>query len=76
LNGAGSVVGFLPGAALGTAKADLDAFTTSLASGLDLFKGPLKFQDGTEFLKAGQAATPQQIWYLPQLLEGITGSSK
>lgn len=80
LNGEGSVVGFLPGPALsstlGEQKASFDAFIQALAGGLDLFKGPIRFQDGTDFLKAGETATPQQIWYLPQLLEGITGPSK
>ncbi|WP_437737776.1 BMP family lipoprotein [Sorangium sp. So ce1335] len=76
LNGEGSVVGFLPGPALGEQKAQLDAFIQALAGGLDLFKGPLKLQDGTELLKDGEVATPQQIWYLPQLVQGITGPSK
>ncbi|AUX32386.1 hypothetical protein SOCE836_045230 [Sorangium cellulosum] len=76
LNGDASVVGFLPGNALGERKAQLGAFVLTLANGLDLWKGPLKFQDGTDFLKDGEAATPQQIWYLPQLVQGITGPSK
>ncbi|WP_437931870.1 BMP family ABC transporter substrate-binding protein [Sorangium sp. So ce291] len=76
LNGEASVVGFVPGNALGERKAQLGAFVIELANGLELFKGPLKFQDGTEFLKDGEAATPQQIWYLPQLVKGITGPSK
>ncbi len=76
LNGEGSLVGFLPGNGMGEQRGDLDAFVKELASGLTLFKGPLKFQDGAVFLKPGEAAAPQQIWYLPQLLEGITGSSK
>ncbi|WP_437311384.1 BMP family lipoprotein [Sorangium sp. So ce388] len=76
LNGEASVVGFVPGDALGERKAQLGAFVVALANGLELFKGPLKFQDGTEFLKDGEAATPQQIWYLPQLVKGITGPSK
>jgi simple sugar transport system substrate-binding protein len=76
LNGESSVVGFLPGGALGAQKAQLDEFIKALAGGLDLFKGPLQFQDGTDFLKADETATPQQIWYLPQLVKGITGKSK
>jgi simple sugar transport system substrate-binding protein len=76
LNGERSVVGFLPGPALGERKAQLDELVKALAGGLDLFKGPLQFQDGTEFLKAGESAAPQQIWYLPQLVAGITGPSK
>jgi simple sugar transport system substrate-binding protein len=76
LNGENSVIGFLAGGALGAQKAQLDEFTKALAGGLELFKGPLQFQDGSDFLKAGETATPQQIWYLPQLLKGITGASK
>ncbi|WP_437682730.1 BMP family lipoprotein [Sorangium sp. So ce131] len=76
LNGEASVIGFLPGPALGEQKAQLDAFIQALAGGLDLFKGPLKYQDGADFLKDGEPATPQQIWYLPQLVQGITGPSK
>lgn len=76
LNGEASVIGFLPGAALGEAKAQLGAFVVELARGLELFKGPLRFQDGSEFLKDGETATDRQIWYLPQLVRGITGPSK
>jgi simple sugar transport system substrate-binding protein len=36
----------------------------------------LNLQDGTAYLTAGQAATDQQIWYLPQLLQGMGGNSK
>jgi simple sugar transport system substrate-binding protein len=76
LNGEASVTGFLPGAALGEHRAELDAFVKALAGGLELFKGPLQFQDGSEFLKADEVATPQKIWYLPKLLNGITGSGQ
>jgi len=76
LNGESSVVGFLPGPALGAQKAELDEFIKALAGGLSLFKGPLKLQSGGEYLKAGETATPQQIWYLPELLQGITGTGK
>ncbi len=53
----------------------LDQFIGELAGGLNLWKGPLNYQDGTEFLADGVEATDQQIWYLPQLLEGMTGDS-
>lgn len=76
LNAESAVVGFLPGKALGERKADLDAFIKELAAGLNLFTGPLRFQDGSDFLKAGKVVTPQELWYLPQLLQGITGLSK
>jgi len=32
-------------------------------------------QDGTAYLKDGEVATDQQVWYLPQLLEGMEGQS-
>ena len=32
-------------------------------------------QDGTPFLKAGDTATDEQVWSLPQLLEGMEGQS-
>jgi len=71
-----SAVGFNKGAALSKpAAAAVDRFTAELAKGLNLWKGPLNLQDGTAYLKGGQAATDQQIWYLPQLLEGMTGQS-
>ncbi len=38
--------------------------------------GPLNFQDGTAFLADGEAATDIQVWYLPQLLEGMEGRSE
>ena len=53
----------------------MDQLTQALAGGLNLWKGPMKLQDGTEYLKDGETATDQQIWYLPQLLEGMEGQS-
>ncbi|MHC1739985.1 MAG: BMP family protein [Anaerolineaceae bacterium] len=71
-----SVVGFKKSAGLSAeAGTKLDAFVTELAGGLNLFKGPLNFQDGTVYLADGVAATDQQIWYTPQLLQGMTGDS-
>ena len=43
---------------------------------IDLWKGPLNLQDGTPYLKAGEKATDNQIWFLPQLLQGMKGASK
>jgi simple sugar transport system substrate-binding protein len=76
LGGEKTTVGYVSGKAIGEQKAQLDDFIKALAGGLKLFKGPLKYQDGSEFLKEGETATPQQIWYLPQLPEGMTGASK
>ncbi len=70
-------VGFNYGDAL-TAdnKTKLEAFVTSLAGGLNLWTGPIVLQDGTSYLKDGEVATDQQVWYLPQLLQGMEGKSK
>jgi len=57
-------------------EALLQQFIDELAGGLNLWVGPLNFQDGTTFLAEGQEATDQEIWYLPQLLEGIVGRSE
>ena len=72
-----SSVGFIPGEALPqSADTALQSFIQDLGSGkVQLFKGPLAYQDGTMFLNAGELATDQQIWYLPQLLEGMAGQS-
>ena len=71
-----SYVGFVKGTALSAdaAKA-VDGFIAELAGGFKLWKGPLNFQDGSVFLKENETATNSQIWYLPQLLEGIVGLS-
>ena len=73
-----SIVGFEKGNALAADNAGkVDTFIAGLGDGsINLFKGPLNFQDGTEYLKDGQVATDQEIWYLPQLLEGMEGPSK
>ncbi len=73
-----SSIGFIRGQALTEANGkSLDEFIKALGDkSINLYQGPLKFQDGTEFIKAGETATPQQIWYMPQLLEGIQGASK
>jgi simple sugar transport system substrate-binding protein len=55
----------------------VDEFIKGMAGGkIVLFQGPLKFQDGSVFLKEGEKATDKQVWYLPQLLEGMAGPSK
>lgn len=73
-----SAVGFVKGNALTKENGEkLDAFIKGLADGsINLFKGPLQFQDGTVFLKEGEVASDLQIWYLPQLLKGMDGPKK
>ena len=71
-----SAVGFNKGRAISSAaSAAVDRFVSELAGGLNLWKGPLNLQDGTTYLAAGQSATDQQIWYLPELLQGMEGQS-
>jgi simple sugar transport system substrate-binding protein len=71
-----SAVGFKKGDGLSEdASATLDDFITELAGGLNLWTGPINLQDGTEYIPAGTPATDFQVWYLPQLLEGMEGQS-
>ncbi len=71
-----SIVGFEKGTALSEeSSADVDSFIDELANGLDLWTGPINLQDGTQYLADGEEATEFQIWYLPQLLEGMEGQS-
>lgn len=71
-----SPVGFAKSAGLSEENsAKLDQFIAELAGGLELWKGPMNYQDGTVFLADGVVATDQEIWYMPQLLEGMVGDS-
>ena len=73
-----SAIGFLKGPALTVGQAaQLDRFIADLADGsINLFKGPLNFQDGLLFLTEGETASDTQIWYMPQLLTGMEGLSE
>jgi simple sugar transport system substrate-binding protein len=71
-----SAVGFNKGQALSSdASTTVDEFIKALGGGLNLWTGPINLQDKSVYLKDGEVATPQQIWYLPQLLEGMEGQS-
>lgn len=72
-----SSAGFVIGDALGSEdRAKLEEFIAGLGDGsIELFKGPLNFQDGTPFLAEGEVASEADIWYLGQLLEGMDGAS-
>ena len=71
-----SAVGFQKGAALSDDNAKMvDDFIAELAGGLNLWVGPLNLQDGSEYLAEGEVASDYQVWYLPQLLEGMVGLS-
>ena len=71
-------VGWINGPALTEEmKASLDQFIAGLASGeINVWTGPIKLQDGTEYIKSGATATYKEIWYLPKLLEGMEGPSE
>jgi simple sugar transport system substrate-binding protein len=75
-----TAVGWVPGPGL-EANADwmtaVDSYISSLASGdVAVWTGPINLQDGTEYVPAGEVASDQDVWYLPQLLEGMSGSSE
>ena len=71
-------VGFVAGPALSAdAQKQLATFIKDLGSKkIKLFKGPLNYQDGSPFLKAGQTASDKQLWQMDQLLNGMTGPSQ
>jgi len=71
-------VGWVNGPALSAdAAAHLADYISKLASGeLVVWSGPINLQDGTEYIAAGAVATDDEIWYLPQLLEGMEGPSE
>jgi simple sugar transport system substrate-binding protein len=73
-----SAVGFVKGPALSAdASTQVDTFIRGLGDGsIVLFKGPLNYQDGSVYLKDGEVATDLQVWYMPQLLQGMEGPSK
>ena len=72
-----SAIGFAVGPALSkSTQSALDTFAGGLGKGkINLFKGPLNYQDGSAFIKAGETASDKQIWYMEQLLEGMAGQS-
>ncbi|MFP5259140.1 MAG: BMP family protein [Acidobacteriota bacterium] len=72
-----SPIGFTEGEALTPeAKKALDQFIADLGTGkVNLYAGPLQYQDGTTFVQAGSVATDKAIWFCPQLLRGMEGAS-
>lgn len=72
-----TAVGFVAGPALSdSATVLLNKFISDLANGkVNLFKGPLNYQDGKPFVKAGKTASDKQIWYMEQLLQGMDRDS-
>ena len=72
-----STIGFEVGPALSDEnRQKLDSFIAGMADGnINLWQGPLNFQDGTAFVAEGETASDDQIWSMPMLLEGIEGQS-
>ena len=72
-----SMIGWNSGNALSSeAAATLDTFIAGLGDGsINLFTGPLNYQDGSPFLTDGEAGNDVQVWYMKQLLEGMEGAS-
>ena len=65
--------------------ANLDDFQAGLAEYMSaqemvdsiyLWQGPLNLQDGTELAAEGDAVPLLDIWFVPQLLEGMIGASE
>ena len=71
-----SMIGWIPGDGLTAAENDeLNDYIAELTESKAIFEGPLNYQDGTPFLSDGEVASDLQIWYAPQLLEGMIGDS-
>ncbi len=71
-----SMIGWLNGDGMtGDEQAKLDDYIAELTESKVIFEGPLNYQDGSTFLSAGEVATDAEIWYAPQLLEGMIGDS-
>jgi len=72
-----STIGFVEGPALSEKSiGELKKLIKDLGSGkLNLFQGPLYYQDGSTFLTAGEIASDKKIWYMEQLLKGMKGRS-
>ena len=81
-----SVIGFKLGDALSMATieslnafaAEIEAFQTDpmRADEIFLWEGPLNLQDGTPLAAEGEPVSLLDIWFIPQLLEGMTGASE
>ncbi|MCS7070277.1 MAG: hypothetical protein NZM00_02150, partial [Anaerolinea sp.] len=81
-----SAIGFVTGPGLSEeASAQLDDFIANLASyatnplvptSFALWYGPLYLQDGTELAGENEWVDVLDVWYLPQLLQGMVGASE
>lgn len=69
----GSSVGFMPFSGLdANGKKELAKLVDALAKGnMHIFRGPLKFKDGSVFLEVNQLPTTNMLLNMNQLVEGI-----
>lgn len=80
-----TVTGYMPGPGLTEENREIlaafveemTAFATDPANAdkMYLWEGPLNLQDGTPLAAEGDYVALNDIWYLPQLLEGMVGAS-
>ena len=55
----------------------LEEFIAGLASGdIDLYKGPIKYQNGKGWIVKNSTASDNDIWYSEMLLDVMVGDSK
>ncbi len=73
-----TATGWIDGPGLaGDSMSTLGNFIDGLASGdITVWTGPINLQDGSGYISSGVEATDDEIWYLPQLLEGMEGPSE
>jgi simple sugar transport system substrate-binding protein len=73
-----TAVGWVNGSGMsGENQTLLDEFVADIAAGdVNVWTGPVFLQDGSEYVAEGSVASDVQIWYLPQLLLGMTGPSE
>ena len=57
---------------------EMAAYSTDAANTdtIFLWHGPLNLQDGTELAPEGEPVALLDVWFIPQLLEGMTGASE
>jgi len=81
-----SVIGYALGEALtpeviedlNAFAAEIEAFQTDPENegAFFLWEGPINLQDGTVLAEEGESVSLLDIWFLPQLLEGMVGASE
>ena len=72
-----SMVGFKGGNAMSEeTRKRVNRLTDQLNGDIaNIFAGPINFQDGSVLASEGKKPSLYDIWYTPQLLEGMTGDS-